>query len=60
MLKPNGTLVYSTCTFSKEENEEVVAWTLKKFPEMKLEKMERVIPTSLLSGFFLAKLVKSV
>lgn len=59
MLKPGGTLVYSTCTFSREENEEVAKWTLEKFPEMKLKKMERVPPTSLLSGFFLAKFVKS-
>ncbi len=29
-LKPGGTLVYSTCTFAPEENEEVVDWFLRK------------------------------
>lgn len=60
MLKPGGTLVYSTCTFSKEENEDVVNWGLSKFPDMYLEKMERIIPDSQMSGFFLAKLSKVV
>ncbi len=59
LLKPGGTLVYSTCTFSKEENEEVIEWVLKKFPEMKLEKLKRVTPDRLYSGFFFAKLLKS-
>lgn len=36
MLKKNGTLVYSTCTYSTEENEEVVNWFLKKNPNAKL------------------------
>jgi NOL1/NOP2/sun family putative RNA methylase len=30
MLKRNGTLIYSTCTYSVEENEAVVDWFLKK------------------------------
>ncbi|NTV29124.1 MAG: RsmB/NOP family class I SAM-dependent RNA methyltransferase [Candidatus Omnitrophica bacterium] len=29
-LKPGGVLVYSTCTFAPEENEEVVDWFLRK------------------------------
>lgn len=31
ILKPNGTLIYSTCTHAPEENEEVVDYILKKF-----------------------------
>ena len=29
-LKPNGVMVYSTCSFSPEENEGAVNWLLKK------------------------------
>jgi len=32
-LKEGGELVYSTCTFSPEENEEVIDWLLAKFKE---------------------------
>jgi len=32
ILKPNGELVYSTCTHSPEENESVVDFALKNFP----------------------------
>ena len=35
-LNEGGTLVYSTCTFSPEENEGVVDWFINKFKE-KLE-----------------------
>jgi NOL1/NOP2/sun family putative RNA methylase len=37
LLKAGGTLVYSTCTSSTEENEEVVLALLEKFPEASLE-----------------------
>jgi len=30
LLKPEGRLVYATCTFAPEENEEVLNWLLKK------------------------------
>lgn len=29
-LKPGGVLVYSTCTFAPEENEEIIDWALQK------------------------------
>lgn len=30
-LKPNGTIVYSTCTLNKEENEFILDWALNNF-----------------------------
>ena len=36
MLKPGGFLLYSTCTFAKVEDEDVIHWLLDEFPEMKL------------------------
>jgi NOL1/NOP2/fmu family ribosome biogenesis protein len=35
-LRPGGLLVYSTCTIAPEENEMVVSYLLKKFPEAEL------------------------
>lgn len=35
-LKENGVLVYSTCTYSMEENEQVVYEFLKTYPDMEL------------------------
>ena len=40
MLKPGGMLLYSTCTFSPEEDEEIVAYLLEKFPQMEMVKPE--------------------
>jgi NOL1/NOP2/sun family putative RNA methylase len=40
MLKVGGTLVYSTCTISPEENEGVIHSTLSKFPNVKTEKID--------------------
>lgn len=35
-LRAGGELVYSTCTFSPEENEEVADWALNKFGDLRL------------------------
>lgn len=43
-LKDNGIVVYSTCTFSPEENEEVIAWALNKFKNIEMLPVE--IPLS--------------
>lgn len=37
MLKPGGYLLYSTCTFSRLENEDMVQWVLETFPDMEVE-----------------------
>ncbi|WP_281164652.1 RsmB/NOP family class I SAM-dependent RNA methyltransferase [Liquorilactobacillus sicerae] len=36
MLKPGGQLIYSTCTFAPEEDEQIVAWLLAEYPTLKL------------------------
>lgn len=57
--KPGGTLVYSTCTLNTRENEEVVEWLLKKEAgRVELVSMERINPSPIMEGFFVAKLRK--
>lgn len=36
MLKPGGMLLYSTCTFSPEEDEDTVRFFLDRYPDMEL------------------------
>lgn len=40
MLRPGGMFLYSTCTFSPEENEQVIAYLLKERSDMRLENIE--------------------
>lgn len=40
MLKPGGRLVYSTCTFSPEENEGTISRFLEKYPHFEIEQVE--------------------
>ena len=41
MLKPGGTMAYSTCTFSPEEDEQAVEAFLKAHPEFKIKKVKK-------------------
>ncbi len=75
-LKNEGELVYSTCTFAEEENEEVVNFLLQKREEAKEMKIEldipkekglnglnaiRIYPQHLDSeGFFISKIKKVI
>ncbi|WP_295728157.1 RsmF rRNA methyltransferase first C-terminal domain-containing protein [uncultured Limosilactobacillus sp.] len=36
MLKAGGVLVYSTCTFAPEEDEQNIAWLLKQYPALEM------------------------
>lgn len=36
MLKPGGVLVYSTCTFAPEEDEQNISWLLNNYPHLEL------------------------
>ena len=54
-VKPEGTLVYSTCTIHEEENEKNVKWFLENYPEFELVSQEQILPGSQGDGFFLCK-----
>ena len=41
ILKPGGTLVYSTCTFAPEEDEQNAAWLLKTYPDLAMEEIKK-------------------
>ena len=41
MLAPGGCLLYSTCTFSPEEDERMVEWLLEQNPELELLPIEK-------------------
>lgn len=43
-LKPNGILLYSTCTLSKKENEKNIEWFLKEYPNFILEDISHILP----------------
>lgn len=36
VLKPGGELIYSTCTFAPEEDEQMIAWLLATYPELEV------------------------
>lgn len=58
-VKPGGTLLYSTCTIHRAENDENVTWFLSKHPEFSVVKMQQIFPGERLGdGFFLAKLIR--
>lgn len=42
MLKPGGMLLYSTCTFSPEENEQSIAYILDQTDDITLVSMEQI------------------
>ena len=59
-LAPGGRLVYSTCTFSDEENEQQIEAFLTSHPDYRIERMERLYPhTAPGEGHFAALLQKA-
>ncbi|QJA09555.1 NOL1/NOP2/sun family putative RNA methylase [Romboutsia sp. CE17] len=59
MLKEGGILVYSTCTFAKEENEIIIEEFLDEYTDAKLIEMERLWPHKVKGeGHFVAKIQK--
>jgi len=56
-LKKGGTLVYSTCTVNKNENE-CVAEEFAKNNNYKTEMIKTILPSEYCDGFFICKMVK--
>lgn len=60
LLKPSGRLVYSTCTFSREENEGAMERFLSAHADFSLLESRRMYPhSSAGEGQFMASLVRS-
>ena len=54
MLAPGGMLIYSTCTFAPEENEEIVQFLLENYDDLTLypvkEEVQAVTRAGILQG----------
>ena len=58
-LKPEGILIYSTCTYNREENEENIEWICREFAAELLEEPSRMMPHQIRGeGFFIAAIKK--
>lgn len=58
-VKENGTVIYSTCTIDRTENEENAAWIEREFPELSLVAMKQMFPGEAGNdGFFISKFVR--
>ncbi len=57
LLKPDGVLVYSTCSLEPEENEDVTQAVLRAIPILRLEEQRRCLPfIDQFDGAFAARL----
>ncbi|GAP00143.1 RsmF rRNA methyltransferase first C-terminal domain-containing protein [Fructobacillus ficulneus] len=50
LIRPGGTLIYSTCTFAPEEDEQTIAWLLETYPEFEIEAIERSAESGIAAG----------
>jgi 16S rRNA (cytosine967-C5)-methyltransferase len=54
-VAPGGSLVYSTCTMNKKENDRQIEAFLKSHSDFVLDKMETMFPDQKHDGFFMAR-----
>ena len=59
-VKPEGTLMYSTCTISRTENEKNAGWFAEKHPEFDLEWEKQIFTSHITDGFYIAKYIRRV
>lgn len=57
-VKPGGTLVYSTCTINKEENENQIERFLEKNKDFTVDKEIQLLPTEGTDGFFICRMIR--
>lgn len=57
-LKPEGELVYSTCSILREENEEIIHKFIKNNKNFQIEKQLQIYQNEKTDGFFICKMRK--
>lgn len=57
-VKPNGVLLYSTCTINKDENDEQIEKFIKTHEDFEILYEKQFLPTEGLDGFFICKMMK--
>lgn len=58
-VKPGGTLMYSTCTITEEENQDNTKWFLDEYPDFHLTDEKQYLPDEGCDGFYIARMVRN-